>query len=73
MRIGARGDVPRVDLGTLRRLVPPLWAEWAELTFDRDGWLRDPDTGQPLRILQLAQGRHRVSGARYTIVRTRSR
>jgi hypothetical protein len=69
VRITSEGDVPRVDLATLRRLVPPLWVEWADLEFTSGGWLRDPDTGQPLDILQLVHGRHRVPGARYTVVK----
>jgi hypothetical protein len=69
VRIHGEGDVPRVDLAALRRLVPPLWAEWADLEFTSGGWLRDPDTGQPLGILQLVQGRHRVPGARYAAVK----
>ena len=69
VRIDSKGDVPRVDLATLRRLVPPLWTEWADLEFTSGGWLRDPDTGQPLGILQLVHGRHRVPGAQYVIAK----
>jgi hypothetical protein len=69
VRIHGEGDVPRVDLAALRRLVPPLWAEWANLEFTSGGWLRDPDTGQPLGILRLVHGRHRVPGAQYVVVK----
>jgi hypothetical protein len=67
VRITSEGDVRRVDLAMLRRLIPPLWSEWANLEFTSEGWLRDPDTGQPLGILRLVHGRHRVPGARYTV------
>jgi hypothetical protein len=67
MRFTTAGQLARVDVSPLADLVPALWREWADLTFDADGRLRHPDTGQPVAWVVLTEGRHRQPGARYEV------
>ena len=73
MRLNARAELQRVDLGPLSDLLPALREEWAALAFDASGRLLNPLTGEVDHTVQLTSGRHRQVGAVYRIKLTSPR
>jgi hypothetical protein len=65
MRVETSGELRRLDLAPLIELLPPLWDEWANLQFDRQGALVNPRSGVAVDGLELLSGRHRQNGAVY--------
>jgi hypothetical protein len=73
VRFATSGELRRLDLTPLTRLLPAIWEEWANLQFDGTGALVNPMTSARVDALSLLSGTHRRAGAEYRITVTKPR